>query len=46
MTIKSIMNCVLNSILGITLTIAIFSIPKSNTQAQVTNFDNFFDWCN
>lgn len=48
MTIKhpSIVNCVLNSILGITLTIGISSIPKSNAQAQATNFDNFFDWCN
>ncbi|OZH55749.1 hypothetical protein AFK68_02580, partial [Hydrocoleum sp. CS-953] len=27
-------------------TIGISSIPKSTTQAQVTNFDNFFDWCN
>ncbi len=43
---RTIMNCVLNYILGITLTIAISSIPKSNTQGQVINFNNFFDWCN
>ncbi|MEM1169785.1 MAG: hypothetical protein AAGJ08_12085 [Cyanobacteria bacterium P01_H01_bin.35] len=40
------MNCVLNSFLGIILTIAISSLPKSTAQAQVTNFDNFLDWCN